>query len=76
MVSRLGVGAFGTWESLFALASLAAVFQVAISGTLVWRISEAYGRGDAVEIRRLVRVGAWAAWTIFLLVWPLTLVFQ
>ncbi len=76
VVSRLGVGVFGTWESVFALASLAAVFQVAVSGTLVWRISEAYGRGDAVEIRRLVRVGAWAVWTIFLLVWPLTWVFS
>lgn len=72
VVSRLGVGAFGTWESLFALASLAALFQVPISGTLLWRISEAYGRGDAVEIRRLVRVGACAAWAVFLLVWPLT----
>lgn len=70
VVSRLGVAAFGTWEALVALASLAAVFQVAISGTLVWRIAEAYGRGDAVEIRRLVRIGAWAAWTVFLLVWP------
>lgn len=76
VVSRLGVGTFGTWESLFALASLAAVFQVGISGTLVWRISEAYGRGDAEEIRRLVRVGACGAWTVFLLVWPLTWLFS
>jgi MATE family multidrug resistance protein len=71
VVSRLGVAAFGTWEAMVALSSLAAVFQVAISGTLVWRIAEAYGRGDDVEIRRLVRIGAWAAWTVFLLVWPL-----
>jgi O-antigen/teichoic acid export membrane protein len=76
VVSRLGVGAFGTWESLLALASLAAVFQVAVSGTLVWRISEAYGRGDAFEIRRLVRVGASAAWMLFVLIWPLTWLFS
>ena len=71
VVSRLGVAAFGTWEALVAVASLTAVFQTAISGTLVWRISEAHGRGDAAEIRRLAQIGAGAVWAVFLLVWPL-----
>lgn len=70
VVSKLGLAAFGTWEALVALASVAAMFQYAINGTLVWRISEAYGRGDADEIRRLLRIGAGAAWMIFLIVWP------
>ena len=71
VVSRLGVAAFGTWEALVALATLAAMFQAAISGTLVWRISEAHGRGDVAEIRRLARIGAGAVWALFLLIWPL-----
>ncbi len=70
VVSHLGVAGFGTWEALVAFASLASVFQAAISGTLVWRISEAYGRGDTAEIRRLARIGAGAALTLFLLFWP------
>jgi len=57
LVSRLGVVGYGTWEALLALASLASLFQVAVSGTLVWRISEAYGIGDTQEIRRVARVG-------------------
>lgn len=76
VVSRLGVAAFGTWEALVALASLAAMFQAAISGTLVWRISEAHGRGDAVEIRRLAQIGAGAVWAVFLLVCPLAWVLR
>jgi O-antigen/teichoic acid export membrane protein len=76
VVSRLGVAAFGTWEALVALASLASMFQAAISGTLVWRISEAYGRGDAAEIRRVARIGAGAVWAVFLLVWPLAWVLR
>jgi O-antigen/teichoic acid export membrane protein len=70
VVSRLGVQAFGAWEALLALASLASVFQAAVSGTLVWRISEAFGRGDAVEIRRLVRIGVGLTWGWFLIAWP------
>ena len=57
VVSRLGVVGYGTWEALLALASLTAVLQGAISGTLVWRVSEAYGSGDMAEIRRLARKG-------------------
>lgn len=76
VVSRLGVATFGTWEALMALAGLASVWQAAISGTLVWRISEAFGRGDAAEIRRLVRIGAGAVCVIFLLVWPVAWVLR
>lgn len=76
VVSRLGVAAFGTWEALVALAGLTALFQAAISGTLVWRISEAHGRADAAEIRRLARVGSGAVWLVFLFVWPIAWVLR
>lgn len=71
VVSRLGMAAYGTWEALFALLSLTAVFQGALSGTLVWRVSEAFGRGDKAEIRRLTRVGAGMTVALFVLLWPL-----
>lgn len=71
LVSRLGVAGYGTWEALLALASLSSVFQLPISGTLVWRVSEAYGHGDSAEIRRVGRLGAGACLALFLLLWPL-----
>ena len=70
IVSRLGVSTFGTWEALVALAGLTALFQAGISGTLVWRISEAHGRADGAEIRRLARVGFGVVWAVFLLIFP------
>ena len=39
LVKTFGVAGYGTWEALLAMASLASVFQAAISGTLVWRVS-------------------------------------
>ena len=71
LVSRLGVTGYGTWEALLALASLTSLFQTAISGTLVWRISDAYGRGDLAAIRRLARLGAGVSLLLFVVLWPL-----
>lgn len=76
LVSRLGVTGYGTWEALFALASLSSLFQAAITGTLIWRISDAYGRLDTEEIRRIARVGAGACWALFVLLWPLAWVLR
>jgi O-antigen/teichoic acid export membrane protein len=73
LVSRLGVSGYGVWEALFACASLGSMFQVPISGTLVWRISEAYGQGDMAEIRRLVRLGVGVRLALFALLWPIAL---
>ena len=70
LVSRLGVAGYGTWEALLALASLSSIFQFAISGTLVWRMSDAYGQGDVAEIRRAARLGAAAYLGLFLVLWP------
>jgi O-antigen/teichoic acid export membrane protein len=72
LISRLGVAGYGTWEALLAFASLTTLFQAAIGGALVWRISEAFGQGDTSAIRRAVRLGAGASWAIFVLLWPLS----
>jgi O-antigen/teichoic acid export membrane protein len=71
LVTRFGVAGYGTWEALLALATLTSLLQTAISGTLVWRISEAFGRGEADLIRRLVRLGAGTSWALFALLGPL-----
>jgi Na+-driven multidrug efflux pump len=71
VVARVGVAGYGTWEALLAVAGLAPLAQATIGGTLVWRISEAYGRNDGEEIRRLVRLGAGASLALFAVLWPL-----
>jgi O-antigen/teichoic acid export membrane protein len=71
LVSYLGVAGYGTWEALLALATLTSLFQTAISGTLIWRVSDAYGRVDTEEIRRIARVGAGISWALFLVLAPL-----
>jgi O-antigen/teichoic acid export membrane protein len=71
VVARVGVAGYGTWEALLAVAGLAPLAQATIGGTLVWRISEAYGRNDSEEIRRLVRLGAGASLALFAVLWPL-----
>lgn len=71
LVSRFGVAGYGTWEALLALATLNSLFQAGISGTIVWRVSEAYSRGDGDEVRRVARLGAGATWALFMLLWPI-----
>lgn len=71
VVAKLGVAGYGTWEALLALATTASIFQGAISGTLLWRVSEAFGRGDNGEIRRMARVGACLTLALFVTLWPM-----
>jgi O-antigen/teichoic acid export membrane protein len=71
LVTHFGVEGFGVWEAVLALAGAASLFQAAISGTLVWRASDAFGRGDFDEIRRLIRIGVGATIALFACVWPL-----
>jgi len=70
VVARLGVSGYGAWESLVALASLASIFQAAISATLVWRVSAAFGAKDVGEILRTARVGATATLVLAAILWP------
>lgn len=57
IVARLGPEGYGVWECILAVSSSAMVFQAAINGTLLWRISINCGAQNADESRRLVRVG-------------------
>lgn len=70
IVSNLGLGGYGTWEAILAVSALSTVFQGAVSGTLLWRMSATYGTGDSAEARRLVRLGTAASVSLFVLVVP------
>jgi len=70
VVARLGVAGYGTWEAIIACATLAAMFQGALTGTMVWRTSQAFGARDFEEIRRVVRVGVGATLALGGVLWP------
>ena len=70
VLSKLGLGGYGSWEAMMAIAALVMVFQTTINGTLVWKMSGAYGNGDLVGIRRLMGVGIGAVLCMFAVVTP------
>ena len=70
ILSRLGLGGYGSWEVMMAITALVTVFQTTINGTLVWKMSGAYGNGDLSGIRRLTGVGIGVVLGMFALVTP------
>ena len=70
IVSKLGTEGYGVWECMLAVSSLAMVFQAAINGTLLWRISVNCGKQNSIESRRLVRLGVGATLTLILVFVP------
>jgi O-antigen/teichoic acid export membrane protein len=71
VVNRLDVIGYGTWESIIAVSVLSNIFQGAINGTLLWRISAAYGADDMESVRQYVGVGIFFALLVFIAVTPL-----
>ena len=70
VLSKLGLNGYGSWETMMAIAALVMVFQTTINGTLVWKMSGAYGSGDLGGIRRLTGVGIGVVLGMFVLVTP------
>jgi O-antigen/teichoic acid export membrane protein len=70
VLSKLGLDGYGSWEAMMAIAALVMVFQTTINGTLVWKMSGAYGNGDLLGIRRLMGVGIGAVLCMFAVVTP------
>ncbi len=72
VIGRLGLLGYGSWEVLLSVSTITTIFQNAIGGTLLWRVSSAYGAGDKSEIRRLPGLGV--AITLIMFAVTLTLV--
>ena len=71
VLSKLGLSGYGSWETMMAIATLVMVFQTTINGTLVWKMSGAYGSGDLAGIRHLMGVGIAAVLGMFVVVTPI-----
>ncbi|MDR3691620.1 MAG: polysaccharide biosynthesis C-terminal domain-containing protein [Fimbriimonas sp.] len=67
ITSKLRIEGFGIWELMTAIASLCAMFQTSVNGTLLWKISQAHGTDDYATIRRMIRIGVLSI-LVFLLV--------
>jgi O-antigen/teichoic acid export membrane protein len=70
VLSRLGLDGYGGWEAMMAIAALVTVFQTTVNGTLVWKMSAAYGTGDVAGIRRLMGMGIAAVLGMVALITP------
>lgn len=72
MIAKLGVEGFGTWEALYAVATLGSMVQGAVGGTLLWRFSDLLGRGDSAEAARWFQLGLTATVALLLLLVPVS----
>jgi O-antigen/teichoic acid export membrane protein len=70
VISKMGLLGYGSWEVLLTTSTVTAVFQNALGGTLLWRVSLAYGAGDETEIRRLPRLGIAVTLMVCTVVFP------
>jgi len=70
VLSRLSLRGYGSWEAMMAISALVTVFQATVNGTLVWKMSAAYGNGDQSGIRRWMGVGITAILVMFALITP------
>jgi O-antigen/teichoic acid export membrane protein len=70
VIRTLGFQGYGTWEVLMAVAIITAIPQNVIGGTLLWKMSSAFGVGDVNEIIRLARLGVAATIGLSAIVLP------
>lgn len=71
VIRSLGFQGYGTWEAIMAVSMVASIPQNVIGGTLIWKMSCAFGAGDLQEIIRLARLGVTVALSMFCLLLPI-----
>jgi O-antigen/teichoic acid export membrane protein len=73
VIRAIGFQGYGVWESLLALSVLAAVPQNIVGGTLLWKMSVAFGAGERHELVRFARIGIFVTAVYVSLAAPLML---
>jgi O-antigen/teichoic acid export membrane protein len=76
IVSRIGIIGYGIWEAVLAVAMIGAIFQNAITGTLLWKAAGQYAAGDVAAVTRTLRVGLALVACELAVVFPLAWVFR
>ena len=57
MIGRLGITGYGMWETIVSLTGILYLLQSVMSGTLLWWMSHAYGRGEREILHRATGIG-------------------
>ncbi len=70
IIGRVGIAGYGLWETIVSLGSIVFLLQSVISSTLLWWMSQAYGRGDHDAIRRSAGIGLACLGLILLVTLP------
>src|ERR1700682_5260002 len=76
IIHDLGLARFGVWESMVAIASLSTILTGPMGGTLLWRMSLAWGEQNGTTIRRLILVGFAGALILIVVLLPIGLVMR
>jgi len=76
VIEKLGLVGYGSWEVLLSVSTITTIFQNALGGTLLWRVSSAYGAGHRKEIRRLPGLGIAITLMVFVVTFPLVFAFR
>jgi O-antigen/teichoic acid export membrane protein len=76
VIDSLGMDGYGAWEAVYAVCLTMGVVQSTMGGVLLWRFSQAFGRGSSEEIQRLVGYGLFVALCISCLTTPTAWIFR
>jgi O-antigen/teichoic acid export membrane protein len=71
VISYLGIAGYGVWESIIAVSVLCNIAQMTVSGTLLWKVSGAFGAHDYQAAFHYVRVGIFASLLLFSIFTPI-----
>ena len=70
VIQRLGIAGYGIWETIVSLGYILFLLQNVISSTLLWWMSQAYGRGDHDAVCRSAGIGLASLGFFFVLTVP------
>lgn len=76
VISRLGIVGYGIWEAVLAVAMIGAMFQNAITGTLLWKAAREYAAGEVGAVTRTLQLGLTLIVAELVAVLPVTWVFR
>ena len=70
VISKVGLIGYGTWESIIAVSMLCNIFQSTISGTLLWKSSDAFGHREMAGVEAYARSAMFIAIVVLVVVGP------
>ncbi|WP_291270415.1 oligosaccharide flippase family protein [Geothrix sp.] len=68
LVKHLGISGYGTWEILAAMVASCTILTGPLVGTLLWKLSGAFGRGDWEGANRYIGIAFFIVICIFIII--------